>query len=822
MLDEIVYNLERNDRVGKIKKLVFCACTNNWSNEAQNLSTAKFKSYLEQLRDRHQSMVELKYLLYRIVIRLNHSGDYHAIANTICKEMERLYIGAPTLTPQAHQPNAAQPLPSTGEMTGNVAIFTLEDVQAGTAIQVDLAVMSANQQLLVQTSVVLNGANQMFAQYQEWQNRYRRLDPHTQRLAADKPMMVAPEKVNDCLDAGALFQASLHQWYGSRAFQTIRDRIATTVSPETDLKIVTIARSKPLLRLPWQQIWQPLLERYPNAEVSLALTHTPSEKPDPDRYRVRVLCLLASAQGVKVDKSREFLDLLPQTESEFAIAPSYEQFLDLTESQSWSVLFFSSYISAYLPNNRIYINGDRSISLAEFKYRIQQALNRGLKMLILNCGDGVELASELADLPIPYTIVMREAVQDQVAQEFVKIFLKAFAGGKSVYGAVRKAREKFQAIEKVVPSASWLPIICHPVISAPMEWGKMSILQDSESPVIFDRQRPEADPTSLFMAPDTTANYEDPAIDRPIAPISYHHIVPGKRLSGYFSDVYSLQFSQDGKWLVSGHGDITFVDNAVKIWDLDRHQLTHNLLGHLQGVNSLCVTPDSQVAISASADGSLRWWEIVNGTDSSTQVNERAAINDLTMTEDGYTLVTGDKEGWLKIWNARDGQLLFSGKSQSLDITKVAIHTATQRIATASSDRTIALWELDGRLIRTISGHKNKISDLTISPDGKKIVSASHDLTIKIWDIETGSLLHQAIGHTKPIECIAISPDGQTLLSAGEDRAIYLWSLANGNLLHSISTQDRIVSSIAISDDGYTIATGSYGEIQLWQVLKGE
>ena len=91
MLDAIVHSLEQNSHIARIKKLVFCACTNNWSNEAQQLSTVKFKSYLQQLRDRHTSIVDLKYLLYRIVIRLNHSTNYYTVANFLCQELEPLY-----------------------------------------------------------------------------------------------------------------------------------------------------------------------------------------------------------------------------------------------------------------------------------------------------------------------------------------------------------------------------------------------------------------------------------------------------------------------------------------------------------------------------------------------------------------------------------------------------------------------------------------------------------------------------------------------------------------------------------------------------------
>ena len=91
MLDAIVHNLEQSNHIARIKKLVFCACTNNWSNEAQQLSTVKFKSHLQELRDSHASIVELKYLLYRIVIRLNHRTNYYTVANLLCQEMEPMY-----------------------------------------------------------------------------------------------------------------------------------------------------------------------------------------------------------------------------------------------------------------------------------------------------------------------------------------------------------------------------------------------------------------------------------------------------------------------------------------------------------------------------------------------------------------------------------------------------------------------------------------------------------------------------------------------------------------------------------------------------------
>jgi WD domain, G-beta repeat len=825
MLDEIVHNLERHDRSSRIKKLVFCACTNNWSNEAQHLSGAKFKTYLQQLYDKHESIVQLKYLLYRIVIRLNHSGDYYTIANTICQEMEKLYSSAVPMTiPRAPTQLNPSSSPHHGnmptEMNGAVVLFTVEDIQAGTAIQVDMRVMTADRQSIAQTMVTLTGADRIFAQYQEWQGRYRRLDPHAHRLASDKAVSLVPGRVNECLDAGALFQASLHQWYGSRAFQTIRDRLATTVSLDTELKVITIAQSKLLLRLPWAQIWQPILDRYPHAEVSLALSPPAQNEGISADARVKVLSILASGQGIKVDKSIEFLNALPHTKAEFAVAPTYREFVTRVSEESWGVLFISSYLSGYLPTNRIYLNHDYTIAIPEFKHRIQQAVNRGLKMLILNCGDGLDLAAELADLPIPYLIVMREAVQDQVAQEFVKLLLKNFAGGKSIYTAARAARERLEAIEKVVPSASWLPIICHPTISGTPNWASMAVeIQPEVAEEIHTQGWQEADPTGLFMSSDLS-----PAVPEStsLAPINYQHTSLSQKLSGYFSDVCDLSFSLEGAYLASGHSDVTNVDNAIKIWRMEDGKLSHNLLRHQGAVTGVCMLPDRQTIVSGSADGYLRWWDYLNGGDCERTVQNKSPIDCVAVTEDGYTLVTGDRQSQLKIWNARDGQLLCTVPKYRQDITALGIHSLSHTIVTGSSDSSIDLWHLDGRLIRTITGAAGKVTSIAISSDGRRLVSIKNRKTIEIWDAETGNILHQPITRAESLDCLVISPESQTLFTAGVGPEIELWSLDTGHLVHTLPSYDRAISALSLSTNGRIIAAASYGEIQLWRAIEDE
>jgi WD domain, G-beta repeat len=823
MLDAIVHNLEQSNHIARIKKLVFCACTNNWSNEAQQLSTAKFKSYIQQLHERYASVVELKYLLYRIVIRLNHSTNYYTVANFLCQEMEPLFAyqsssGGDRADTADSAIDALVGRTAAATTWGKEAIFTVEEIEAGSVLQVELSVLAANHQLLTHAVVKLPDLNRLTAQYQEWQSRYRRLDPQNHRLMSNKAVSLVPERINDCLDAGAMLQANLHQWYSSPGFQTIRDRLATTIDPDIEIDIIVRSRSKALLKLPWNSIWQPLLDRYPQSEVSVALIPTISDTAATvEQMEVSVLSVLTNAQGIKLDRSKEYLEALPYTKAEFVVAPSHGDFVNAISKKSWSVLFFSSYISGYLPNNRIYINHHDTIGITEFKYRIRTAVQRGLKLLILNCGEGLDLASELVDLQIPNLIVLREAVQDQVAQEFVKLFLKAFSGGKSLQLAVRDARERLQAIEKVVPAASCLPTICQQISSPASSWNRLAHINLNPTELLGVSQNwADTEATGMIAEADLESGIVPTTI---LEPIDYERLTLVHQLTGYYSEVYTLAVSSDGQWLVSGHGDITHVDDAVKVWRLSDGKLIHNLLGHSHWVYSVLLTADAETIISGSLDGTIQWWQLTTGTKLPQLLDHKSAVNTIALTNDGQRLVSGGNDALLKIWQPQNGLLIHECSGHLQNVACVATNQSAQLIASGSSDYTVRLWHLqEGRLLKTILGHSGRIGGIAITPDGTKVVSASHDCTIKIWEVATGNLINTLVGHSKPIGCVAISADGQTIVSGGDDRTVNIWNLSDGQLLHTLLGHDRAILSVAISVDCRTIVTGSYGEVQVWRI----
>ena len=93
-------------------------------------------------------------------------------------------------------------------------------------------------------------------------------------------------------------------------------------------------------------------------------------------------------------------------------------------------------------------------------------------------------------------------------------------------------------------------------------------------------------------------------------------------------------------------------------------------------------------------------------------------------------------------------------------VTTIAFSPDGQIIATGSGDKTIKLWDLQGRLLRTLRGFEKPVEWIAFHPKGMKIAGSSRFGTVRLWDVR-GELLKTFVG--KFGKGLAFGADGRTL-----------------------------------------------------------
>jgi WD40 repeat protein len=165
-------------------------------------------------------------------------------------------------------------------------------------------------------------------------------------------------------------------------------------------------------------------------------------------------------------------------------------------------------------------------------------------------------------------------------------------------------------------------------------------------------------------------------------------------------------------------------------------------------------------------------------------------------------------------WGAGNGQRQLSLKGHRDRITSVAYSPDGKRLASASEDQTIKIWEVSTGLEITMLHEDQPAFSLAFSPDGLRLASGSVDGTVKLWAPPGQG--PRVMSRESRMLHVAFSPDGQRLVGGG--RGVVIWDVQTGNVLQRAAGRGE-GNRVEWSPDGRYLAAGAHGE--LWDTGTG-
>jgi cytochrome c len=151
--------------------------------------------------------------------------------------------------------------------------------------------------------------------------------------------------------------------------------------------------------------------------------------------------------------------------------------------------------------------------------------------------------------------------------------------------------------------------------------------------------------------------------------------------------------------------------------------------GHSQGVNDVVFSDDGTNLYSASADGTIRVWDVTNGTERRVLVKHGFGVNTLILNEADGWLAYGAVDGVTRLVDPATGEDI---KDFSLDrrpILAMAYHPPTQTLAVGDGEGYIMLIDTTTQQITRDfrATARGPIWALAFSPDGQNIHAGGID-----------------------------------------------------------------------------------------------
>jgi WD40 repeat protein len=283
------------------------------------------------------------------------------------------------------------------------------------------------------------------------------------------------------------------------------------------------------------------------------------------------------------------------------------------------------------------------------------------------------------------------------------------------------------------------------------------------------------------------------------------------------STVYSVIITSDNRFVISASADKT-----IRVWNMAKSNLEMLFKEHTKAVRDLCITKDDRYVISASFDKTIRIYDLETQSQVCVLEGHTGEVNCVNLTHDDKYIISSSNDGSTLIWNF-ESKTFLSIIHEYSKVLSQAISKDDKYLFSGCYDHKITVWNLQEMSEEaSMVGHTGCIFSLVVNNSNTYLYSGSEDNSIRIWKLEDWTIESILYGHSDCVWSLDIDTTDRYLVSGSYDKTVRVWDVFERTQQAVLKGHGGGVLSVVISDESRLIISGSSDKtVKAWRLSDG-
>lgn len=274
---------------------------------------------------------------------------------------------------------------------------------------------------------------------------------------------------------------------------------------------------------------------------------------------------------------------------------------------------------------------------------------------------------------------------------------------------------------------------------------------------------------------------------------------------------FAVAVNPSGEWLAFGCSST----GQLLVWEWQSETYILKQQGHYYNMNTLCYSQDGHYVATGGDDAKVKLWNMMSGFCFVTFNEHSCAVTGVVFTPNSQVVLSCSLDGTVRAFDLnRYRNFRTFTTPQAVQLSCLSVDSSGEVVCAGSLDTfEIFVWCMKtGRLIEVLSGHEGPISELVFSPSQPLLASGSWDKTVRLWNMYGSKVSWETLNLGSDVLTVSVRPDGAQVAVASLDCQITFFDLKTGIQCGSVEGR-RDLASVRRTSDKITAQSMSFAKL---------